>query len=496
MKKRLCRLLSCVLLCAVLTGGLATPASAVFTDVPAGHWAADEIARCAELGIFGGTSASTFGLGQSMTRASVARVLCRFFGWDSGTPYRRIYRDVPANASYAGALQAAYDHGVFTLQQADFRPQDAITREELAVALIRALGYGSIAGLAQDLDHPFTDVTTNVGYIVMAYDLGLIGGTSATTFSPKKTASREQVAVILMRLHDKLYSAAPEKIGIFSPTGSIPAMTGYSAVAVSGTRIGSDGVHISETAAKNAATVLPAIRRSGAVALLHTGGIYFATKADPAVAAGQLTDALNRTGYDGILLDITEVDSSHSANMAALVQALDAALGEKLLYIITDPPARKDSQSPGAYDLTALAAAAADRLVLRITPHEATVGGTTAAPLEPLEEVYFSLRTLCRSLDGDKLSVLLTTTASVWDQSKQTGSLSAVELSALLKQKDTSRHYSARYACAYLTSGTATVWYLDRQAAAARTQLARFFGTGLCLSDLTSVSADLSAGLK
>ena len=38
MKKQLKRLLSCLVLCAMLTGGLTAPAAAAgFTDVPAGH---------------------------------------------------------------------------------------------------------------------------------------------------------------------------------------------------------------------------------------------------------------------------------------------------------------------------------------------------------------------------------------------------------------------------------------------------------------------------
>ena len=81
MKKQLKRLLSCLVLCAMLTGGLTAPAAAAgFTDVPAGHWAAQDIRRCVELGFFQGESATRFGLGHQMTRSAFAVVLCRFFG--------------------------------------------------------------------------------------------------------------------------------------------------------------------------------------------------------------------------------------------------------------------------------------------------------------------------------------------------------------------------------------------------------------------------------
>ena len=56
--------------------------------------------------------------------------------------------------------------------------------------------------------------TTNAGYVAMAYELGLVNGTSSTTFSPDRTATREQAAVMLMRLYDSYHAAAPDKVGI------------------------------------------------------------------------------------------------------------------------------------------------------------------------------------------------------------------------------------------------------------------------------------------
>ena len=156
MKKQLKRLLCCLTLCAVLTGGLTVPAAAAgFADVPANHWAAESIQRCVKLGFFQGQSASRFGLGQKMTRSAFTVVLCRFFGWEATTPAKATYQDVSTDAWYAGAVEAAYGHGALTDQRDHFRPNDPITREELAVMLVRALGYGTIAGLAQDLSMPF-----------------------------------------------------------------------------------------------------------------------------------------------------------------------------------------------------------------------------------------------------------------------------------------------------------------------------------------------------
>ena len=75
-------------------------------------------------------------------------------------------------------------------------------------------------------------MTTNTGYIAMAYELGLVSGTTATTFSPERTATREQTAVILMRLYDKLHAATPGKIGIVASAEEAADLTGFDAVAL------------------------------------------------------------------------------------------------------------------------------------------------------------------------------------------------------------------------------------------------------------------------
>lgn len=72
--------------------------------------------------------------------------------------------------------------------------------------LIRGLGYTSLAGAASTYSSPFTDVTTNKGFISLAYDLGVIGGVGPDRFDPAGTATREQAAAALVRVYDRLYA--------------------------------------------------------------------------------------------------------------------------------------------------------------------------------------------------------------------------------------------------------------------------------------------------
>ena len=101
-------------------------------------------------------------LAQTLTRAMAApvSVLCRFFQWqlvdhDGSLP------DVPQTLWCRQAIETALVHGAVTTQTDAFRPDDPITREEMAVMLVRALGYGPISGLDLGIGCPYAEVRTN-----------------------------------------------------------------------------------------------------------------------------------------------------------------------------------------------------------------------------------------------------------------------------------------------------------------------------------------------
>lgn len=495
MSKHVQRILSFVVLAALLSCLLPPSAAAAgrFTDVPASHWASSQITRAVDLGLFQGETSTRFGLGHPMTRAAFAVVLCRFFDWEMVTPDQGSYTDnQDPNAWYYSAVETAYAHGAITSQTSDFRPADSIAREELAVMLLRAMGYGTIAGLAQDLPIPFRDVRTNSGYLSMAYALGLISGTSATTFSPDQAATREQAAVILMRLYDKLHAADPGRVGIIASAGDDADFSGFDAVAVDAGRLSHPG-HIQLSHAMkeaDAAALTGSIQEAGAKALFYVTGSASALKGDAAETAAILKEAVEDGGYDGLFLDLPRLGDASKSDLTALVRALREALGERLLYVMAEAPAWQGT-SYGGYDYAALGASA-DRLVLRVAAYQKESDGFPIAPLDPPEEVYYALGELKDTVSADRLSLLVTTTATAWDsEGDRTGTLSGEELQELLEKRGTTRYYSTRYACAYLTSDAEdarVVWFLDETSLAERTQLAKLFGVSqLCLSDMTSL---------
>lgn len=500
MKKRLQRLCAgalaaMLLLCAV---PVSAKAAGRFTDVPAGYWAAEEIERAVELGLFQGETATRFGVGHQMTRGAFAVVLCRFFGWEMTRPEHGTYTDVQdTGAWYYSAVETAYAHGAITSQTETFRPGDPITREEMAVMLIRALGYGTIAGLVQELPMPFTDVRTNTGYLAMAYELGLVSGTDKTTFSPERTATREQTAVILIRLYDKLHQEEPERLGILSSNWDLTELAGCGIVAVTAGQLVFNGtVQVSRTMEQEAETAaVAAVRETGARVLLRVTGGSIALKGDAKRTALALASAAAEGGYDGVFLDIPKLkEPSQKKALTTMVKAMNQALGDRLLYVAVEAPAWQGTNYTG-YDYQALGASA-DRLVVRVTAYEKMTGGFPTAPLEPLEEVYYALGELRDLVPAEKLSLMVTTTGTLWKSGKRAGSVRGEELDTMLADENTEVYYSNRYACSYLIredgADRSVVWYLDRQALDQRIRMAGFFGVGqICFTDLSSVSDTL-----
>lgn len=485
--RRLRQVFACLLLCALLAGTAAIPAAAL-TDVPADFWAKEDIERCIALKYFYPESDGSFGVGEEMSRAEFTVVLCRFFGWKPTSPARAVYEDVSEKEWYAGAVETAYHQGAITSQDGSFRPDDPITRSEAASMLVRALGYGSIAGLIQDMSLPFQDVHANNGYIFMAYGLGLMDGTSVTAFSPNAHITREQAAAIVMRLHDKLRGGSASRIGIAASAEGLPDLTGYEAVGVAAAKLTFNGAPqlTFELEDEEAKAIQAAASAAGARHLLYvTGGTYHLREGGAEEMAAALFQAAEDGGYDGLFVDISGLTTVTLRNeLTETARLLREKLGERPLYITAEVPSRTGEFF--GYDYAALGETA-DRLVLRVSQKAEQAGDMDVAPLEPLERVYYGLNRLRGVVDAGKLTLLLTSSGS--ERSGQSlAPVSGETITALLEERGTRNHYSDRYACAYLTRETGgAVWYLNGQSIRERTQLALLFGAGhICLSDLNS----------
>jgi len=207
LKKNILTLIFVLVLWTALTA-TASAAESSYTDVPDGHWAAENIEEATSLGIFQGVAAGKFGLGQPISRAEFVTALVRLFGWESPASRQVTYTDVPADAWYAQSVATARANSAVAAAGNEFHPEEPVTRSDMASMLLRSLGYTYLAGAASEYSVPFSDVTVNPGFITLAYDMGLMKGITDRLFDPDTPATREQAATVLVRVHDRLAAEA------------------------------------------------------------------------------------------------------------------------------------------------------------------------------------------------------------------------------------------------------------------------------------------------
>ena len=177
-----------------------------FVDVPDNAWYYDGMKFVYENGLMAGTSGNTFSPNVTTTRGMLVTILYRLAGSPNiedeiwGYPFQ----DVDANAYYAAAVYWARMNGIVAgYSDERFGPSDTITREQMATILYRYAQYKGYATTDKANLSKYTDAAQVGSYAVEAIRWanaeGLVNGTSSTTLTPKGSATRAQVAVILTR---------------------------------------------------------------------------------------------------------------------------------------------------------------------------------------------------------------------------------------------------------------------------------------------------------
>ena len=127
------------------------------------------------------------------------------------------FDDVAATAWYYDAVEYVYDNGLMNGTASDtFAPNATLTRGMLATVLWRMEGSPVV-----NYALPFEDVSGGQWYteaIRWAASVGVVNGTSATTYAPNANITREQLATML-------YRYAAYKSGSVSTSASLSGFT-------------------------------------------------------------------------------------------------------------------------------------------------------------------------------------------------------------------------------------------------------------------------------
>lgn len=530
------------LLAAALTAGLLVPSAGAvdtgFSDVPAESALAGEVRKAVDYGLMNGYDNDTFGYGDSMTRAQFTAVLVRMMGWDTVTPQTPSYTDVPASHTWYSVIETAAAHDVAGAGGA-FRPSDPVTRGEMAELLVRALGLkGAAERLAPTAsDHyarihggtPFIDLPGDrVGYITIAYRIGMTNGTSPTTFSPDNTATRAQAAAMLVRIYEKISAPTDFVHGFYaiSSYSQLNLAGDMDAVSAGWSRMTWDGetAILRTTSADGNEYAIPSGYEevtdylSNQDVPLHLSVfmdgedlkslLVSADGRDQAVEQimNEVTVDYQTVGenpYSGVTIDFEGLRSAQRADFTAFLTALDAeleALGKDLYVCVSPILAEGYDSSYSGYDYTAIGNLA-DRIILMAYDYDArdmsdftkTTYYQTAATV-PMDQVYLGLKYLTDRVAPEKVLLGFSARAAAW-QIDENGDLlsgtpvypTAETVAARLAQPDTETGWSDTYQQSYAIyttedGGRYFLWYQDDTSIQTKLRCAKALGvTGVSL---------------
>ena len=175
-----------------------------FTDVKSGDWFYEAVQYVYDKGMMTGVSADRFAPASTTTRGMIVTILYRLEN-EPAVSGGSAFTDVESGAWYANAVAwAAANDIVNGTSATTFAPNSPITREQMAAILYRYAAYkGYDVSQKADLSG-YTDAASISGYakdaLAWANAQKLITGVTDTTLNPQGSATRAQVATILMRL--------------------------------------------------------------------------------------------------------------------------------------------------------------------------------------------------------------------------------------------------------------------------------------------------------
>lgn len=175
-----------------------------FTDVKAGAWYYDAIKAMYDKGLMNGESATLFAPNNKLSRAMLVTILYRMQN-EPEVAANALFDDVAVGQWYTKAVAWASANNIVSgVGEGKFAPNDSVTRQEMAAMLCR---YASATGLNTTATvnlGSFTDSNSVAAWaesaMQWAVGSGLIKGDENGALNPTGTATRAEVAMVIVRL--------------------------------------------------------------------------------------------------------------------------------------------------------------------------------------------------------------------------------------------------------------------------------------------------------
>ncbi len=170
----------------------------------------------------------------------VIALVCVFAMVLTTVAFGATYTDVTEDSAYYEAVETLNKLEIVTgYEDGTYKPEDGVTRAEMAALIARIQGYGETA--KANANTAFTDVPAShwaSGYIANAAGMGIINGYGDGTFGPDDSVKYEQAVKMIMATLG--YTPFAEKNGGY-PTGYLAAAQRYDvSLAVANAAVGQD----------------------------------------------------------------------------------------------------------------------------------------------------------------------------------------------------------------------------------------------------------------
>ncbi|WP_186381029.1 Ig-like domain-containing protein [Paenibacillus xylanexedens] len=177
----------------------------------ASHWASEVIKELSAKWIISAPNGSYYRPNENISRAEFAELVARGLGLSGEPTAASRFPDVRSGSITSAYIGAAAEAGIITGNtDGTFKPDRPITREQMAIMMVRALNYG---GKQTVLNSSSTSILSKFNdnkkiqskdSVAKAVQEGIIQGMTSRTFEPQGNATRAQAAVMLKRVLDKL----------------------------------------------------------------------------------------------------------------------------------------------------------------------------------------------------------------------------------------------------------------------------------------------------
>ncbi|MFJ8531421.1 S-layer homology domain-containing protein [Bacillus sp. NPDC094106] len=186
------------LITATLFGATATTQAQTthFNDVPSGHWSENSINYLADKGVVLGYGNGAYGFGDNVTRGQVTAIIARYLNLNYDGSEVKHFSDIEGHM-FENSIKAVSQAGIMNGDNTDkFRPDDTLTRYEMAVILQKAF---NLDAKTNDTFHDIPDNHWAKDNVRALYSNGVTVGIGSYQYDGEMNVTREQFAKFMYK---------------------------------------------------------------------------------------------------------------------------------------------------------------------------------------------------------------------------------------------------------------------------------------------------------